>query len=1019
MKPKTTRKALRIILATFFVTLALSCAGKGRKAVPEGAPVTPQGKEMNVLRGVELTAGDTGAMVAINTSKPASPLGYFLDNPPRIIVDIPQAVKGSGIAESYPGKGDLVEEIIISSVGSPDRPTARVEVKLSREADYEINKENGKVMLSVGGGVPSIGAVAAGPGEEAAAPEVPAPEPAGTLEAAVEEEMPQPGPVMEAPETLAGEELAPESVEAPVTEEPSVPAEPVSPASKLLDITTVREENVVKVIIMTDGAVAGFDAFTLPAPPRIVIDLADLTNVYPARRLNVGQGDVKAVRIGQHPDKVRVVMDLETSVVPYSTRKEGKNLVVYVGEGARKVTSEPEKPSVVPLPESPSEQAPAAPEPMPAVPETEFGAPVVEPMDTATDEMGEAAPEMPGEAPEVPSDQEVPAMMEPEPMAPTTAAAPGEAPSTPDFEAVEITAVDFDYTEEKSVVRIETTGKAKYEVVTNDRDKLLSIRIKDATIPPSLERSLDTSEFAGPVKMVSSYQWSSGDTEEVYVTLSLNFTPQYFVVRDGNTILVRLDNPSSGQVAAKQARAEYAAGPGDEEAEVEEGEITEEGMGPGGAEYFGGVMGTARKNFTGRLVYLDYQKIDVVDALSLLAEVAGLNLVVSGELKGTVSLKLEAVPWDQALDIILRTNKYGGIIRGNILRVAPMGQLEEEIRKMKEKQKRRMVEAPLEMRIIFVSYADPEEVATKLENMLTPGRGRIEVDERTSSLLIWDVPEQLNEIEKLVRKLDVETPQVLIETRIVEARSSITEELGVNWGIAYHSGAAYGNPTGLNFPGTVDVGVGLVQGVQGASDAALTQGQNAIGITLGSLTNAVDLDLLLRALELEEKAKVVSSPRILTLDNQTAEISQGIAIPFSTTSAAGTKTEFVDANLKLEVTPHVTADGRVAMEISAQRNSPVTVPGAAGPGINKNEASTQILIKDGETAVIGGIFTMDKSESQTRVPFLGKIPFLGWLFRTQQKSDDRRELIIFLTPRIVSGGQQYKQFADTSATFGE
>jgi len=1009
MKPKTTRKAFEIILVAFLAVMAPACIGKGRAAAPQGALATPQGEEMNVIQGVELTAGEAGAVLAVNTSEPVSPLGYFLDDPPRVIVDIPNAVRGEGVAESYPGEGDLVREVTISSVGSEERPTARIEVKLSRETDYEVNKEDGKLILSVGGDVSSLSPLAVGPE---------APEEAAV---ATPEQAAGPGLLMEAPQAAAGEELAPEPVETPVAEEPYFPAEDLSPATKLLDITAAGADGVAEITIMTDGAVPGFDAFTLPDPPRIVIDLEKLTNVYPVRKLNVGQGEVKAVRIGQHPGKVRVVMDLETKLVPYSTRKTGKNLVIYVGQGAEEITPEPQEPSVVSH-EEPYAAEKTAPIPEPMPPAAEFETPAVEQADTAAGEAEEAVPEMPAEAPAATSareapkvpEVEVPTMVKPEPMAPAAAVPAAEAPAGGHPEAVEITAVDFDYTEEKSTVRIETTGRPEYEVVTNERDNLLSIRIKNASIPPSLERSLDTSEFASPVKMVSSYQWSSGDTEEVYVTLSLNFTPQYLVVRDGNAILVKLDNPSTGQAAARQERAEYAAAPDAEKVELKEGEITEEGMGPGGTEYFGGVMGTARTNFTGRLVYLDYQKIAVVDALSLLAEVAGLNLVVAGDLGGTVSLKLEAVPWDQALDIILRTKKFGGVIKGNILRVAPLVELEEEIRKIKEKQKRQKVEAPLEMRIIFVSYADPSEVAEKVRSMLTPGRGRIEVDDRTSSLLIWDVAKNLNEIEEIVRKLDVETPQVLIETRIVEARSTVTEELGVNWGINYHSGAAYGNPTGLNFPGTVDVGVGLVQGVQNASTSALTAGQNAIGITLGSLTNAVDLDLMLRALELEEKAKVVSSPRILTLDNEEASISQGIAIPFSTTSAAGTKTEFVDANLKLEVTPHVTSDGRVVLEITAQRNSPVNVPGASGPGINKNEASTQILIKDGETAVIGGIFTVDKSRSQTRVPFLGKIPFIGWLFRTQQNSDDRRELIIFLTPRIVSGGKDYKQYADTS-----
>jgi len=727
-----------------------------------------------------------------------------------------------------------------------------------------------------------------------------------------------------------------------------------------------------------------------------VVDIASLSSAYPTSRLNVRQGDVKAVRLGKYPDKLRIVVDLKSKGVPYSTVKQGDKLVINIGEGAEAMAPAPVAPMVVAVP------TPGEPDP------------TVEAAEPGVEEVpGEPAPEIPAEVPpEAAPDAPVETPVEVGPDAPAEVA-PAVAPSPEEeYDAVEVTAVDFDWTQEKSIVRIDTTGRAKYEVVKNDRDRLLSLRIKDATILSSLERSLDTSEFASPVRMVSSYQWSTEDKKEVYVTMSLNFTPNYYVVREGKAILVIFDNPADGKVFAAPSTAEYAAGPGLEESET----ITEEGVGPRGAQYFGGVGGSIRRNFSGRLVYLDYQRINIIDALSLLAEVAGLNLVVSGKLKGSVSLKLEAVPWDQALDIILRTQKYGGVIRGNILRIAPLKDLEQEEKKYQARKKRKQKEIPLELRIIFISYAKPNDITKAVKKMLTKGRGRIEVDVRTSSMLVWDVPKTLDEIEALARRLDVETPQVLIETRIVEARSTLTNELGVHWGIGYHSGAAYGNPTGMNFPGPVDVGIGLVSGqsVTGADAAASGLGGvggNAIGFNIGSLTKAVDLDLLLRALEIEEKAKVISSPRILTLDNEEAEISQGVAIPFSTTSAAGTRTEFVDANLKLKVKPHVTSDGRILLEITAQRNTPVTVAGATGPGINKNEAKTQILVKDGETAVIGGIFILTKSESQSRVPFLGKLPFIGWLFRASTKVDDRRELIIFLTPRIVSGGEQYLRYA--------
>ena len=221
--------------------------------------------------------------------------------------------------------------------------------------------------------------------------------------------------------------------------------------------------------------------------------------------------------------------------------------------------------------------------------------------------------------------------------------------------------------------------------------------------------------------------------------------------------------------------------------------------------------------------------------------------------------------------------------------------------------------------------------------------------------------------------------------------------------------AAYGNPTGMNFPGTADVGVGLVSsGINpagGAADTARNITGTGVGITLGSLTNAVDLDLLLMASEFENETRTISNPRILTLDNQSASITQGDSIPFSTTSAAGTKTEFVDAALKIDVTPHVTSDGRIIMDVTVSQNEASIIGGKTG--ISKNEAKTQILVKDGETVVIGGIYKDREEDTVTRIPGLGKLTFIGWMFRETASTKGRDELLIFLTPRVISGGEQY------------
>jgi type IV pilus assembly protein PilQ len=270
------------------------------------------------------------------------------------------------------------------------------------------------------------------------------------------------------------------------------------------------------------------------------------------------------------------------------------------------------------------------------------------------------------------------------------------------------------------------------------------------------------------------------------------------------------------------------------------------------------------------------------------------------------------------------------------------------------------------------------------------------------------------QIEELVKSLDTRTPQVLIESRIVQATLDFTRELGVQWGFNYRASAATGNPTGATFPSNIGVG-GVVPGNPGPFGsigdnflidlpAAVGQGSGgALGIVLGSITGAYDLDIRLSALENRGDGRILSSPKVLTLDNQAARIEQGVSIPFLSVSAAGTQTQFVDATLRLEVTPQVTNDGRVLMNIRVTDNAPdPSIVGANGqPAIRRNEAETQVLSIDGETIVIGGIFTRTSTENLTGIPWFSRIPLLGFLFRNTQTVDQRRELLVFITPRII------------------
>lgn len=322
-----------------------------------------------------------------------------------------------------------------------------------------------------------------------------------------------------------------------------------------------------------------------------------------------------------------------------------------------------------------------------------------------------------------------------------------------------------------------------------------------------------------------------------------------------------------------------------------------------------------------------------------------------------------------------------------------------------------------------VSYALAGEIAPRARELLTPGRGTISVDDRTNVMIARDIAAVLNQVERLVRSLDTQTPQVLVEARIVEATSTYSRDIGIQWGGDGTASAANGNPTGLVFPSSIGLTGGASDAVTNTNGlspvsrdvanpnfavnlpAAVAQGQGgAIGITLGSINCNVNINVRLSAAEANGQLRIVSSPRILTLDNREALIAQGTLIPYSQISAQGVQTAFQEAKLQLRVRPHVTADGSVSLHVRITRDEPdFNQTGPRGdPTILKREAETDLLIPDGRTAVIGGIYTRTTGRNVDQVPGFGDIPILGILFQRRRNSDRRTEMLIFLTPRIVN-----------------
>jgi len=407
-------------------------------------------------------------------------------------------------------------------------------------------------------------------------------------------------------------------------------------------------------------------------------------------------------------------------------------------------------------------------------------------------------------------------------------------------------------------------------------------------------------------------------------------------------------------------------------------------------------------SYAGKKISLDFQDAELIHIFRLLADVSGYNIVVSPQVKGKFSIKLTDVPWDQALDIILRNYGLSKLVEGNIIRVAPttvIAQEEEEIARAKEA---KLKSGDLETKVYAVNYADVKKILDSIKDVKTE-RGKISIDERTSTIIVKDVPTVHREIERIIKSIDLPTSQVSIEAKIIEVTSSFTKELGIQWGMLWKSGDVTvggtgilgatgftsGNPFMVNFPAAVGTDTG----------------GGAIGLGYINSANTFTLDLQLSAMESTGKGKIISNPRITTVDNREAKILQGRKIPYQTFSAnEGTKTEFVDANLELKVTPHITPEGTIIMSIEAKKNEADFSKTVGGiPTIDTREAKTEVLIKNGDTLVIGGIFKTNISKAQDAVPALSKIPLLGWLFKKEKDETTTTELLIFITPRIVKG----------------
>lgn len=511
----------------------------------------------------------------------------------------------------------------------------------------------------------------------------------------------------------------------------------------------------------------------------------------------------------------------------------------------------------------------------------------------------------------------------------------------------------------------------------------LVVELSDVNLPEKLNRRLDVVDFATPVTFIDSEQ--TGD--DVKLTITTNDDFDHMAYQSGKQLVMEV----------KRVDRSRSAESGEEEV------------------------------YTGEKLSLNFQNIEVRAVLQLLADFNGMNLVTSDTVQGNLTLRLKNVPWDQALDIILKTKGLDKRINGNVMLVAPAAEIAAREKQELEARKQLGELERLRSKIIEINFAKASEIANILTSSQGEGsgdnvagflseRGSVVVDERTNSLLLRDTADQLVEIRRLVEKLDIPIRQVLIESRIVVASNDFSKELGVRFGASGRSrtlgAGTSGNLEQLNVDPADSNLIEPTQGGQLGGDGLnvnlpVNNPAGSVALALAKLPMGMILELELSAMQEEGRGEVISSPRVITSNQKQATIEQGTEIPYQEASSSGaTSVSFKEALLKLDVTPQITPDDRIVMDLEVSRDG-IGEIFLGVPSIDTQRVATQVLVDNGETVVLGGIYEQEKQNQSSRVPFFGDLPYVGVFFRNSLNIDQQSELLVFVTPKIVKEGMTY------------
>lgn len=650
-----------------------------------------------------------------------------------------------------------------------------------------------------------------------------------------------------------------------------------------LDVASLPGDKV-ELKLTFDEPVAAPRGYTIEQPARIALDMPGVANKLGTKNRELGVGNARSVTVVEAKDRTRLIINL-TTLVAYSTRADGKNLYVVVGDTANA--------GAAPV-------ASSSPAPQPVQAYAPAGR-AIKGIDFQRGEMGEG---------NVVIELSDPAV-------------------SPDIQ--------------------EQGGKIRLDFAKTQ-------------LPEALRARLDVKDFATPVQFVNAVARGDGAT----VTVEPTGFYDYLVFQADDKLTISIKPLTQDDVEKRKAE---------------------------------------RFAYTGEKLSLNFQDIDVRSVLQLIADFTDLNLVASDTVQGNITLRLQNVPWDQALDLVLKTRGLDKRKVGNVLLVAPADEIAARERQELEAKQQLAELAPLRREVVQLNYAKASDIAKLFEDANEEGtmdqdmRGKIIFDDRTNSLIAYLTQERIDELRRIVTQLDIPVRQVMVEARIVEANVDFNKELGVEW-----RGLRLGdNNWVVGGTNSLEKGTDPLE-FQAGNFVDLGAAGRTAGLNLGFITDNTLLDLELSAMEKTGNGEIISQPKVVTSDKETAKILKGAKIPYPEASSSGAATTaFAEANLSLEVTPQITPDNRVIIEVKVNKDAADFSNQVNGtPSILTNEVNAKVLVSDGETIVIGGIFSNTQSKSVDKVPLLGDMPYIGRLFRRDVVLDSKSELLVFLTPRIMN-----------------